>query len=159
LRFSIGKLMVLVALCAVNFFLLRKVGSPPSQYGVPERFGELILLGGLPMFDLLGIAALARRPGQRGLDEFLLGGLAALILYLGFAAVAAGWIKDTVIGLLNVIAPLNQGSPAQVIWRVTAAMLCNVLPQVAVAFLLRRWLRASRRREAAQAAPGAPPAD
>ena len=69
MRFSIGKMMLLIAVCALNIFLLSMIGRDPKEYGVNQWFGELILLGGLPMADVLAVVALLRRPGRRHADD------------------------------------------------------------------------------------------
>ena len=149
MRFSIGKLMSLVAICGVNFFLFGKIGSDPRGYGIALPFGELIFLGGLPMLDCLALLALIRAPGRPGLDDFLLGGCLALMLYLGAASMAAESIRDVTISLLDTIVPRGNRNLAWIVERVTVAVLINLLPQVGVAFLLGRAIRAFRGREAA----------
>ena len=157
MRFSIGKLMLLVAICGVNFFLLGKIGSPPETYGVDWKFGVLVLIGALPMLDVLGFLALIRTPGRRGLDGFLLGGGLALMLYLAVASLAPGPINDGSLALVNAIVPLGNRALPRLVGRLTLGVLLNLLPQIAVAYLLGRRIRAWRGRDDAPARPGPPP--
>jgi cytochrome bd-type quinol oxidase subunit 2 len=138
LQFSIGKLMLLVAVCGLNFFLLSMIGRDPKEYGVNQLFGELILLGGLPMVDVLAVVALVRRPGRRSVDGFLLAGCLALGLYLGIAAMFPEAIRDGLIAVLNAVIPLGPLSLFTMIGRITLVILLNLGPQLAVAALLAR---------------------
>jgi hypothetical protein len=157
MRFSIGKLMFLVAICGFNFFLLSMIGRDPREYGVNQWFGELILLGGLPMVDVLAVVALLRRPGRRHVDGFLLGGCVALGLYLGIAAMFAGAIREGLIAALDAVFP----SPVWGLYflrnvgRIGLVLLLNLAPQLAVAALLARPIGRFLARDAAR--PGQEP--
>ena len=140
MRLSIGKMMFLVAVCGVNFFLLGKIGADPEDYGVDRWFGELILLGGLPMLDLLALLALSRPPGLPSLDARLLGGGLALMLYLAVASIAAGPIREGTLRLLNAIAPLGTRGWPDLVGRVGLAISSNVLPQMVIGSLFERLL-------------------
>jgi hypothetical protein len=140
LRFSIGKLMLLVAACALNFFLLSMIGRDPKEYGVDQWFGELILLGGLPMVDVLAIVALLRRPGRRSIDRFLVSGCLALGLYLGVTAMFPEAIRDGLIAVLDAVIPPGGPSLFIPIGRITLVVLLNLGFQLAVAALLARPL-------------------
>ena len=156
MRFSIGKLMFLVAICGVDVFLLNKIGSDPRTYGVEPCFGELIFIGGLPMANLLAFRALIRASGRPPLDPFLLGGGLALMLYLGVASVACGSIRRGTIDLLGLLAPLGNRSLARLAWRISMAVLINLAPQIIVAGIIGVAIRARRRRDASDAPPGTP---
>jgi hypothetical protein len=137
-RFSIGKLMLLVAVCGLNFFLLSMIGRDPLEYGVNRWFGVLILLGGLPMVDLLAVVALLKRPGRRSTDAFLLAGCLALGLYLGIAGMFPEAIRDGLITVMELLFPPGGGRLLTLIGRTTLLLLLNLGPQVAVAALLAR---------------------
>src|SRR4051812_4374500 len=106
LRFSIGKLMLLVAVCALNIFLLSMIGRDRKAYGVNPWFGELILIDGLPMVDVLAVVALSRRPGRRSTDDFLRAGCLTLGLFLGIAASFPVSIRDGLLAAVQVVIPL-----------------------------------------------------
>jgi hypothetical protein len=158
-RFSIGKMMFVVAICGFDFFLISKIGTHPDTYGVERYFGELIIIGGLPMLNLLAILFLVRQPGRRDLDSLLGGGLVALALYLGVASLAGRPITEATIGLLEVVAPLRNPSVLGLVVRLTVAVLMHLLPQLAVAALLARLIRQTRGGTLAPADPGPRPPD
>jgi cytochrome bd-type quinol oxidase subunit 2 len=140
LQFSIGKLMLLVAVCGLNFFLLSMIDRDPKEYGVNQWFGELILLGGLPMVDVLAVVALVRRPGRRPIDGFLLAGCLALGLYLGITAMFPKEINHGLLAVLNAVIPLGTLSLLTIIGRITLVVFLNLGFQLAVAALLARKL-------------------
>ena len=153
MRFSIGKLMVLVALCGLNFFLLSMIDGPANRYGVNQWFGELILLGGLPMLDLLVLVALATRRGHRGSEAFLVAGAISLGIYLGLAAFMPRGIRDATIGVVNLLLPLVRASWNIGLGRVALAVLLNLGPQLALAAILAPPIRRCSDRKRSQKVP------
>jgi hypothetical protein len=151
LQFSIGKLMLLVAACALNVFLLSMIGRDPGEYGVDQWFGELIVMGGLPMVDVLTFVALSRQPDQRGVDNFLLAGCLALGLYLGAASRFGGAMHAASIAVANAVIPLGRPSLSIGIGRISLGVLLNLGSQLAVAALLARPLDRFLGRVAARA--------
>ena len=148
MQFSIGKLMFLVAISGVDCLLISKIGGPPSAYGVEKNFGELIVIGGLPMMNLLALLTLLRKPGRPGRDAFLVGGLVALGLYLAVASVAAEAISSVLLNLLEPIAPRGDTLfSARTGWRLICIELINILPQVALGALIGRAIRRRRDRD------------
>src|SRR4051794_32175824 len=117
--------MLLVAVCGLNVFLLGMIGRNPREYGVAQYFGELILLGGLPLVDVLAIMTLSRRPGRRPTDVFLLGGCLALGLYLGLASIFAGVIVGTLLGIAQVLLPLGNASWPRGVGRIALGVLLS----------------------------------
>jgi hypothetical protein len=139
--------MFLVAICGVDVFLLNKIGSDPRTYGVEPCFGELILIGGLPMANVLAFRTLIRTPGRPSFDPFLLGGSLALMLYLGVASVACEAIRRGAIDLLELLAPLRNQSLARLAWRISMAVLINLAPQIVVAGIIGLAILAWQRRD------------
>ena len=136
MQFTIGKLMLLVAASGLNFFLLSMIGREPSAYGVDQWFGELILIGGLPMVDVLTIVALVKRPGRRPTDGFLLRVCLALGVYLGIAAMFPKAIRDSLIGVLNAAIPLGTPSLSTAIGRISLGVLLLLGCQIGVAAMM-----------------------
>ena len=157
MRFSIGKLMFLVAILGVNFFLLGKINSDPRDYGVEPVFGALILLGGLPMLDVLAVLTLIRVTGRHRFDDFLLGGCLALLLYLGLASMSSESILDGTIALMKKFVPHGNWTWARIVGRMTLAVLANLIPQVAVAAVFGRLIRGWRGQDDALTMPGPQP--
>jgi hypothetical protein len=145
--------MFLVAICGVDVFLLNKIGSDPRTYGVEPCFGELILIGGLPMANVLAFLTLIRASGRPPFDPFLLGGGLSLMLYLGVASVACESIKRGAIDLLELLAPLRNQSLARLVWRISMAVLINLTPQIVVAGIIGLAIRAWQRRDASNVPP------
>ena len=138
MQFSIGKLMLLVAVCGLNFFLLSMIDRHPKEYGVNQWFGELILLGGLPMVDVIAVLALLRRPGRRPTDGFLLAGCLALGLYLGIAAMFPWTIRSVLINVLDALVPPGGWSLPTIIGRIGLVLSLNLGSQIAAAALMAR---------------------
>ena len=88
-RFRIAWAMIFVAFAAVDFAVIRAViGS--SSPKLATEFGALLLLGALPMANVLAVSVLIarRRPGnQPFLMGFLTFGMIALIVYILLASV------------------------------------------------------------------------
>ena len=148
MQFSIGKLMFLVAISGVDCLLISKIGGPTSAYGVEPSFGELIIIGGLPMMNLLALLTLLRKPGRSGRDAFLVGGLIALGLYLAIAWVAASSVRAAVLAVLHPIAPPGDCLfSARTGWRLICLELINVLPQVGLGALIGRAICRRRDRD------------
>ncbi|WP_435008361.1 hypothetical protein P12x_005590 [Tundrisphaera lichenicola] len=150
MRFSIGKLMILVAICAIGFSL---------RYW---EFGALVLLGGLPMLVVLAVAALFQAPGRTSIDRFLKAGGVTLVVYLGIAAVAAKPINTLLLTNVNQLIPLGNRSLPILVGRISLGVLLNLAPQLALAGLLAERLRGPRNALVPSASPntrssGSPP--
>jgi hypothetical protein len=98
LRFRIVSIMLVVAIAALDFVAIR------ALFGFRSLMGELLILGALPMANVLavGLASRQRRPGTR---PFLLGfvpfGAMALALYV---ATATSFPREIVVSCLT---PVN----------------------------------------------------
>src|SRR4051794_21151540 len=148
-------MMLLVAVCALNIFLLSMIGRDPRAYGVNQWFGELILLGGLPMVDVLAVVALSRRPGRRSTDDFLRAGCLTLGLFLGIAASFPVSIRDGLLAAVQVVIPLGRASLLVGIARITLGVALCLGAQVAGAtYLTRRLGRLAARADSGPQCPG-----
>jgi hypothetical protein len=117
----------------------------------------LILLGGLPMVDVLAIVGMLRRPGRRSTDGFLLRGCLALCLYLGIAAMFPEAIRDGLIGVVNRVIPLGRPNIITAFCRISLGVLMVLGFQIGVAALLAGPLDRLRRGIAARASSGPKP--
>jgi ethanolamine transporter EutH len=105
MRFSIGRLMMLVVLAAANFAAFRFVISQSSP---PAPFYELLLLGALPMLDVLIVAHSCRKPGRRFLSGFIATGSVALAT---FVLIAAAFPVPLIQQAIEVINPIFGAGP------------------------------------------------
>ncbi len=131
MRFSIGKLMALVAITAVNVSLA-KVGANPGAAGVEEHFIFLVLFA-LPLADGLAVASMFRAPGRRSLDGFLLAGLASLVAFLAIERLAPRAWHRAGIEVANALIPLGNAGLARGLGRLTIGLLFYSLPPLALA--------------------------
>ena len=143
-RFRIAWVMVTVAIAAFDFMVIRRL----VDYRTPT--GDFLLLGALPMANVLAIGMLVgqRRPGSR---PFLLGFVAFGAMALAvFVAGAIFFTEELVMSYLAlVLRPMvtiiGQRPPVVLIpiWFSCAIIMLGFLPQVAFAlvggFLSRRF--------------------
>ena len=151
-RFQIGWLMAIIAIVAINLGAIRlwSVSAGPAAGGGFSRLANQgLVLGGLPMANLLAVVLLvgrrhfASRPFLLGFEVF---GAMALGLYV---AVATLFTKELLFPYVHaVILPLGKPagqpfSPAQLLLHMSYATAMLGLPQLAVSliggFLFRRF--------------------
>ncbi|WP_435009737.1 hypothetical protein P12x_000984 [Tundrisphaera lichenicola] len=85
MRFSIGRLMLLVVLAASNLVAYRFLDQIQSR----RDFLVLLFLGAMPMIDMLLIAHSFKKPESRFLSGFVRAGWMALSCYVLVAAIFA----------------------------------------------------------------------
>jgi hypothetical protein len=145
-RFSIGSLMPVVLLAALDLLAIRIVLGGGSSAGHASPTAELLSVGVPPMASLLslGLLALFGGPGRRGSRPALIGfevfGWAAVLSF----AVSALRAPRSFFGLVDpVLEPVRQSlgrdSPLFIPAVLSVAMTLLTLPQLAFA-LLGGWL-------------------
>jgi len=143
-RFRIGWLMAIIAIVAINLGAMRlwsaSVG-PDAGEGFSRLTNQGLVLGGLPMANLLAVGFLvgrrhfASRPFLLGFEVF---GAVALGLYV---AVATLFTKELLFPYVHsVILPLGKPvgqpfSPAQLLIHMSFAAAMLGLPQLAVSLI------------------------
>ena len=143
-RFRIGWLMVLIAIVAINLGAMRlwcASAGPDAGEGFSRLTNQGLVLGGLPMANLLAVVFLvgrrhfASRPFLLGFEVF---GAMALGLYV---AVATLFTKELLFPYVHaVILPLGKPagqpfSPAQLLLHMSYAAAMLGLPQLAVSLI------------------------
>ena len=134
-RFRIVSIMLVVAIAALNFVAIR------THVGFRSLMGELLMLGALPMANVLAVGLLIgqRRPGNR---SFLVGfvpfGAMALALYV---AMATSFPREMVITCMTPLSEylgriIGQDRPVLFIPAQTLALVTVlVLPQLVFALI------------------------
>ena len=139
-RSAIARIMILVLLVALNFGAYRTRGAAID----PTRYA--LLLGVVPMVQILGIGYLACRRSRRArlfLRGFLAAGLASMAVYVALAAVSGG--SQIVPAIQSAFTELLVRFPAPLAGRRfffafdTFASLVVLLPQLVVALLGGYW--------------------
>jgi hypothetical protein len=137
-RFRIASVMAHIAIAAFDFAVIRAmpVIGPPTS--------ELLVVGALPMGNVLAVGLLARQR-RAGSRPFLLGfaafGVLALALYVALVVLSPQTVADTCIKPLlpPISSTIGPSRPRVLVWQI--ASVCSVavvllgLPQLAFALL------------------------
>lgn len=133
-RFSIARLMFVVLVVALDFGIIRARVGPPRLFSMPSN--ELLLIGALPMANVLGIGlayllAGRRDPGPRrpALVGFLRLGLAGWLAFVLCSILAP---RGTIGAFRGGIAALGLAPALEFAWFATLVL---ALPQLALAGL------------------------
>ena len=122
MKFSIARLMILVAMSALDVWLIRVIVDSRHEGWLDPLQGEMILLGVMPVANLLLLGALCRGPGRRNLDEFLVAGLAVLAVSTALTAFHGRAIDLLLVEVVDQVLPSPNRDPFAILCRGSLAL-------------------------------------